>query len=240
MKWDHSTSLSFVNRHNDSPSQIGLGDLASRVQREASHPWALLGREGWNDASDLQLQWWKYRSVHHRDSFQGWVKLPLTVSLLWQFRSEGKRQSRVVLLHLPSGLWGQMASVVMVFVVVSEKGRGHGWTSVIEKQSIKGERRAVKHWIRYWQNPICWVKLTASHCVRKQGWKQNSQGSWGETLLQGTRGFWNEKQLARKYDFSPCRETGGGSLLAVVRWSGSRMPWPRLASAQTPGPRSQT
>lgn len=34
---------------------------------------------------------------------------------------------------------------------------------------------------------------------------------------QGTRGFRIEKQLALKYDFSLCRETGGGSLLAVVQ-----------------------
>lgn len=54
-----------------SPSQTGLGNLATRGSERGFRFPALWGREGWDDASDLQLQWWKYRSFHHRDPFQG-------------------------------------------------------------------------------------------------------------------------------------------------------------------------
>lgn len=54
-----------------SPSQTGLGNLATRGSERGFRFPALWGRESWNDASDLQLQWWKYRSFHHRDPFQG-------------------------------------------------------------------------------------------------------------------------------------------------------------------------
>lgn len=87
-----------------SPSQTGLGNLATRGSERGFRFPALWGREGWDDASDLQLQWWKYRSFHHRDPFQGWVKSPLTVSLTRHLLPEVKDNHVLFYYGLSSGL----------------------------------------------------------------------------------------------------------------------------------------